>query len=91
MEKYVSRVKKRLGSFSVWKLEHVPRDSNDKENALVGVAASLLIYYQSFSSIAPSQVSQVEEVLPSWIDPIIHYKSIGELPIEKDKAHKVQV
>ena len=99
MTKYVSRVKQHLGSFSVWKLEHVPRDYNDKADALAAVAASLPItetiflpiYYQSFSSIAPSQVSQVDEILPSWMDPIIHYISTGELPSEKDKAHKVQV
>ena len=63
------------------------------------MAASLLItetiflpiYYQPFSSITPSQVSQVEEVLPSWMDPIIHYIITGELPSKKDKVHKVQV
>ena len=99
MEKYVSRVKQCLGSFSVFKLEHVPKDYNDKADALASVAASfpiteiifLPIYYQPFSSIAPSQVSQVDEILPSWMDPIIHYISTGELPNEKDKAHKVQV
>ena len=61
MAKYVSRVKQCLGSFSIWKLEHVPRDCNDKENALVAVAASLpitetvfmSIYYQPFSSSLP--------------------------------------
>ena len=37
MAKYVSRVKLRLGSFSVRKLEHVPRDCNDKADALVAV------------------------------------------------------
>ena len=51
----------------------------------------LPIYYQPFSSITPSQVSQVDEILPSWMDPIIHYINTGELPREKDKAHKVQV
>ena len=99
MAKYVSRVKQCLDSFSVWKLEHVPRDCNDKANALAIVAASLPITetiflpigYQPFSLIAPSQVSQVNEILPSWMDPIIHYISTGELPSEKDKAHKVQV
>ena len=30
MEKYVSLVKQRLGSFSSWKLEHIPRDCNEK-------------------------------------------------------------
>ena len=62
MEKYVSRVKQRLGSFSVLKLEHVPKDCNDKADALAAVAVSLpiteiiflSIYYQSFSSITPS-------------------------------------
>ena len=99
MAKYVSRVGQLLGSFSVWKLEHVPRDYNDKADALAAVAASLPIietiflpiYYQPFSSIASSQVSQVDEILPSWMDPIIHYISTRELPTEKDKAHKVQV
>ena len=43
MEKYVSRVKQRLGSFLIWKLEHVPREYNDKANALAAVAASLPI------------------------------------------------
>ena len=99
MAKYVSQAKQRLGSFAIWKLEHVPQDCNDKANALAKVASSLPIAktiflpinYQSFSSISPSQVSQVEEVLPSWMDPIIHYISMGELPSEKNKAHKVQV
>ena len=99
MEKYVSCVKQRLGSFSIWKMEHVPRDCNDKADVLAAVAAPLPIietiflpiYYQPFSSIAPSQVSQVDEILPSWMDPIIHYISTGELPSEKDKTHKVQV
>ena len=99
MTKYVSQVKQRLGSFSVWKLEHVLGDCNDKVDALTTMAASLpiietiflAIYYQPFSSIAPSQVSQVDEILPSWMDLIIHYISTGELLSKKDKAHKVQV
>ena len=96
MEKYVSRVKQCLGSFSIWKLEHVLRYCNDKEDALVASlpiteTIFLPIYYQLFSSIVPSQVSQVNEILPSWMDPITHYISTGELHSEKDKAHKVQV
>ena len=99
MAKYVSQVKLRLGSFSVWKLEYVPRDCNDKVDALAAVAASLpitetiylSIYYQPFSLITPSQVSLVDEILLSWMDPIIHYINMGEFPRKKDKAHKVQV
>ena len=53
MVKYVSRVKQRLISFLVWKLEHIPRDCNERTDALAFVAASLpitetiflLIYY----------------------------------------------
>ena len=64
MVKYVSRVKQRF-----WKLEHIPRDSNEKADALASVAASLLItetiflpiYYQPFSSIASPQVNQVDK------------------------------
>ena len=71
--RYVSRVKQRLSNFPIWKLEHVPRDSNEKVDTLASMAASLPItetifmpiYYQSVSSIASPQVNQVDEVLPS--------------------------
>ena len=60
MAKYVTLVKQCLVSFSTWKLEHVPKDSNEKADALAAVTASLLItetiflpiYYQPDSSIA---------------------------------------
>ena len=53
MVKYASMVKQHLGSFSAWKLEHIPKDRNEKAAALATVAASLpmteivflLIYY----------------------------------------------
>ena len=65
MAKYVSRVKQLLNSFPIWKLEHVPRDSNEKADALASIAASLPItetiflpiYYQSGSSITSPQVN----------------------------------
>ena len=41
MAKYVSLVKQPLGSFSAWKLEHIPRDCNEKADTLAAVAASL--------------------------------------------------
>ena len=72
MAKYVSRVKQRLNYFPDWKLEHVPKGSNEKANALASVAASLPItetiflpiYYQSDSSIASPQVNQVDKDPP---------------------------
>ena len=99
MAKYVTLVKQRLASFSTWKLEHVPRDSNEKADALVVVAASLPItetifmpiYYQSDSSIATIGVSQVGETSPSWMSPIAQYINTGELPTEKDKARTIQI
>ena len=65
MEKYVSMVKKHLGSFSAWKLEHILRDYNEKADALAAIVASLpmtetvflLIYYQPNSSIITTRVS----------------------------------
>ena len=73
MAKYVSLVKQSLGSFLAWKLEHIPRDCNEKVKALATVAASLPItetvflpiYYQPDSSIITTRVSQVDEVSPS--------------------------
>ena len=54
MTKYVCLVKLRLENFVAWKLEHIPRDSNEKADALAAVATSLptketvliLVYYQ---------------------------------------------
>ena len=99
MAKYVTLVKQRLASFSTWKLKHVPRDSNEKADALAAVTASLPItetiflpiYYQLDSSIAIIRVNQVGKTSPSWMNPITQYINTGELPNEKDKAHRVQV
>ena len=99
MANYVSLVKQRLGSFSAWKLEHIPRDYNEKAYALASVAASLPmtetvflpIYYQQDSSIITTRVSQVEEISPSWMDPIVQFINMGELLNERDKAHKIQI
>ena len=97
MENYISLVKKRLGNFSTWKLEHIPRDCNEKADALATVAASLPItetvflpiYYQPDSSIITTRVNQVDEVSPFWMDPIVQYIKKGELPNEKNKTHKI--
>ena len=43
MVRYVSLIKQRLGTFSTWKLEHIPRDANEKADALTVVAASISI------------------------------------------------
>ena len=99
MAKYISRVKQRLNRFPVWNLEHIPRDSNEKADALASVAASLLIteiiflpiYYQSSSSIASPWVNQVDKDPPSWMDPITLYLNAGQLPMERNKAHNLQI
>ena len=99
MAKYASLVKQKLNTLSAWKLEHVPRDCNERVDALAVVVASLPIretlflpiYYQPDSSILHAQVSQIEKVPPSWIDPIQLYIATGELPNDRDKAHKVQI
>ena len=78
MEKYASLVKQKLNTLSTWKIKHVPQDYNEKADALVVVAASLPIretvflpiYHQPESSILHAQVNQIEEVPPSWMDPI---------------------
>ena len=98
MPKYVSLVK-RLGIFSAWKLKHIPKDCNEKADALAAVAASfpitdtvfLPIYYQPDSSLITTRVSQVDETSPSWTDPIVQCINTGELPNERGKAHKIQI
>ena len=43
MARYIGLVKQRLGSFMAWKLKHIPRDSNERADALTAVTASILI------------------------------------------------
>ena len=99
MAKYISQVKQHLNCFPDWKLEHVPRGSNEKADTLALVAASLPItetiflpiYYKLDSSIASPQVNQVDKDPPSWMDPITLYLSTRQLPTERNKAHKLQI
>ena len=73
MTNYASLVKQKLNTLSAWKLEHFPRDCNERADALAAVAASLPItetvflpiYYQPDSSILRAQVNQVGKVLLS--------------------------
>ena len=99
MAKFVSLVKQRLSTLSAWRLEHVPRDCNEREDALVAVAASfpvgetiyLPIYYKPDSSILHTQVSQIKEAPLSWMDPIWLYIATGELPDDRNRAHKIRI
>ena len=99
MAKYVSLINLRLGNFTAWRLEHVPRSSNEKANALAVVSPSLPIketvllpvYCQSESSITINQVNEVNETGPSWMTPVVCYLSLGELLDNRAEAHKIQV
>ena len=99
MARYMGMVKQRLGRFVTWKLEHIPRDSNERAYTLALVAASipiketifLRIYYQTTSSIATDRVSQIDETSPYWLNSILHYLSSGELSNNRTEAHKVWV
>ena len=51
----------------------------------------LPIYYQSDSSIVTTLVSQVDKVSPSRMNPIVQYINTGELPDDRNKAHKIQI
>ena len=56
-----------------WKLEHIPRDSNEKMDTLTAVAASLpikdtlflIVYLQPTSSITAYQVNEIDEACSS--------------------------
>ena len=99
MAKYVSLVKQHLGILSAWKLEHIPKDCNEKAEALAVVAASLPItetvflpiHSQPDSSIITTRVSQVDKVSISWMGPKVQYINMGELSNERNKAHKIQI
>ena len=96
MTKYVCLVNLQLGNFEVWRLEHISRDSNEKVDALVAVAASLPVketvllpvYYQPGSSITTNRVNKIDEACLSWMTPIVRYLSLGELSDNRAEVHK---
>ena len=51
----------------------------------------LLVYYQLASSVTTDQVGQIDEACSSWLTPIMHYLSSGELSNNRIEAHKIQV
>ena len=99
MTKYVSQVNLHLGNFTAWQLEHVPRNYNEKVDALAVIAVSLIIketvllpmYYLTESSITTSRVNEIDETSSSWMTPIVLYVSSGELRDNRVEAHKIQV
>ena len=99
MTKYASLAKQKLSTLSIWRLEHVPRDRNERADALAAIAASLPlresiylpIYYKPESSILHTQVSQIQGASPSWMDPIRLYIVTGELPDDRNTTHKIQI
>ena len=99
MTKYASLSKQKLKTLTAWKLEHIPRDHNERADAVATIAASLPvketiylpIYYKPDSSILHDRVSQLQEAPPSWMDPIILYITTRELPDDKSRAHKIQI
>ena len=99
MVRYASLVKQRLESFAVWKLIHIPRDYNEKANALSAVATSLPIkkmiflpdYLQLASSITTNQVNEIDEACSFWMTPVVSYFSSRELLDNRIEAHKIQV
>ena len=99
MTMYVSLVNLRLESFIPWRLKHVPRDSNEKGDALVAVAASLPIketvllpvYYQPDSLSTTKRVNEIDEACPYWMTPIVGYLSSGALSDNRAEAYKIQV
>ena len=99
MAKYASLVKQHLGILEAWNLEHITRDYDEKADVLAAIAASLPItetvflpiYYQPNSLITTTRISWVDEVSPFWMDPIVQYINTGELPNERNNAHKIQI
>ena len=96
-DEYETRDQRR--SFAAWRLEHVPRSSNGKVDALAVVFTSppikeimlLLVYYLPESSITTSRVNEIDEMGPSWMTPIVRYLSSGELSDNRAEAYKIQI
>ena len=97
MIKYVCCVKLQLENFTAWKLEHILRNYNEKEDALAAIVSSLPIketvvlhvYLQSTSSITTNKVNKIDESCSSWMTPIVHYLSLREFPDNWVEAHKI--
>ncbi|XP_075515413.1 uncharacterized protein LOC142550056 [Primulina tabacum] len=95
MLKYLQLIKAQSEVFMDWSIEQIPREENNKADALAKMAASLLeASTREVLHIFRLVLSSKEEILPapeySWMTPLIKFIINNELPKDKARAQKIK-
>ncbi|GKB73828.1 reverse transcriptase domain-containing protein [Tanacetum coccineum] len=99
MKIYLSKVQGLQKHFKGFTITQVPRSKNKRADALNKLASSsfthltksVFVEIVSCISIDVKTVSSIEEVGPSWMDPILNYLKIEALPNDTDEARKIRI
>lgn len=97
MVKYLQKVKNQLQKFSEWNVTQIIREENVWAYALAGLTASLVVtqttilpvYYQDDPLVL--EKNQVNDIHGSWMEPIIKYLEVGELPKDELQEHWIRI
>lgn len=99
MAHYLTSVETRLGKLNDWWVKHIPCKENRKTDTLVRVAAALPIiesillpvYIEPTSSMALERIHDIAQTNIGWMQLIIDYLHIGEVPDDGKQTHKFRV
>ena len=89
MAKYVSLVKQHLGSLEAWKLEHIPRDCNEKASGGRNIVPTHLLSVGFFNYHYPGKSGGRGLIFLDGPHSTIYQHE--RTPNERDKAHKIQI
>ncbi|XP_004301972.1 PREDICTED: uncharacterized protein LOC101291061 [Fragaria vesca subsp. vesca] len=98
MAAYLIKVKSLLSCFTSYDVVQIPREQNERADALARLASAIdcnvgkhiPIEYMNKPSIEEEQETLQIDNIPNWMDPIFDFLSKGELPDDPLEARKVK-
>ena len=98
MSAYLKEAKQLLGQFKSYAFKQIPRSKNVEADVLARLASgiggvdpmSIPIERLSGPSISKEIMSLVAEPKCMWMDPIIRYLTLAELPDDREEARRIR-
>ncbi|XP_057719783.1 uncharacterized protein LOC130934213 [Arachis stenosperma] len=99
MKKYLDKTKEQLGQFKEYEFRHIPREQNDRADALSKLASTkpggnnrslIQEILQSPSISEEEKVLAISSQDQGWMTPIISYLKSEILPTDKKEAKRLK-
>ena len=99
MARYLAVVESHLKKLDYWVIRRVPREENEKADALAGItvtlpikeAVMLPVYLKVAPSITPEPVCNTSHTDAGWMLNIMKYLQTREVPRDEKQAHKLHI